>query len=270
MAKTPSPTAPRTTAKQAVCVDLNADLGEGAACDAGLLALVSSANISCGAHAGTAKDIANAIRLALLHDVRIGAHPSYPDRLNKGRTSQQLSPALLQATLLQQLTWLQDLVQLAGGELTHVKPHGALYNDAARDPDLARALANIVHRFNNTLTLVGLAGGELVRAGREAGLQTLAEAFVDRRYCPDGSLVSRALPGAVIDDPQAAARQALDIIQTGRVTAIDGSIVAVSAQTLCIHGDTPGAVAFATALRDSQLCAGISVKAASTPDHAPD
>ncbi|MEX0740230.1 MAG: 5-oxoprolinase subunit PxpA [Pseudohongiella sp.] len=250
-------------------IDLNADLGEGGAFDAELLALVSSANISCGAHAGEADDITSAIRLALLHDVKIGAHPSYPDRLNHGRVSQRLSVVQLQDTIRQQLTWLQDLVHSAGGELNHVKPHGALYNDAARDRHLATALAGIVHDFNKTLTLVGLAGSELVRASREAGLHTLEEAFVDRRYCSDGSLVPRTQPGSVIDDPQVAARQALDIIESGRIAAIDGSIVTVSAQTLCIHGDTPGAVAFAVTLRDALLRAGITVNDPAKPVNAP-
>lgn len=249
-------------------IDLNADLGEGCPYDHQLMPLISSANISCGAHAGEEDDIRGAIQLALQHNVAIGAHPSYPDRLNYGRTTLTLSPEQLQDTLLQQLAWLQDLVHGAGGTLGHVKPHGALYNDAARDPTLARHIAETVQGFDDRLTLVGLAGSELIQAGLSVGLRTLGEAFVDRRYCPDGTLMSRSLPGAVIENARIATQQALGIVQTGQITAIDGSIISVSAQTLCIHGDTPGAVALAVTLRDTLIRSGINVTTPSKPDHA--
>lgn len=249
-------------------IDLNADLGEGCPYDHQLMPLISSANISCGAHAGEEDDIRSAIQLALQHNVVIGAHPSYPDRLNYGRTTLTLSPEQLQDILLQQLTWLRDLVHEEGGKLSHVKPHGALYNDAARDPTLARHIAETVRRFDGTLTLTGLAGSELIQAGLSAGLRTRGEAFVDRRYRPDGTLVPRTQPGAVIEDAKIATQQALGIIQSGRITAIDNSLISVSAQTLCIHGDTPGAVALAATLRDALIRSGINVTAPSEPGHA--
>lgn len=246
-------------------IDLNADLGEGCAFDQALMPLISSANISCGAHAGSEQQIRAAVDRALQFGVVIGAHPSYPDRQNRGRKTLPLSPEQLQDSLVQQLTWLQDLVRAEGGKLNHVKPHGALYNDAATDPELARQIASIVQQFDNSLTLVGLAGSELIRAGSRAGLAVLAEAFVDRRYCPDGTLVPRALPGAIIKDAQEATQQALGIIQNGKVVGIDGSVVHVSAQTLCIHGDTPGALTFAKALRGALASDNIDVRAPARP-----
>lgn len=247
-------------------IDLNADLGEGCASDQALMTLLSSANISCAAHAGDEQQIRAAVRHALQLGVMIGAHPSYPDRENFGRKTAPLDARQLQDTLLHQLSWLQDLVHTEGGTLNHVKPHGALYNDAAVNPELARHVANIVKQFNESLTLVGLAGGELIRAGKKAGLAVLCEAFVDRRYCADGTLVPRALPGAVINDVELATQQALGIVRTGRVLGFDGSLVKISAQTLCIHGDTPGAVSFAKALRDALASANISVRAPARPD----
>ena len=240
-------------------IDLNADLGEGSSFDRELLTLVSSANISCGAHAGTVADIRAAIDEALALGVRIGAHPSYPDREHWGRRSLLLSEDALRSTLLSQLQWLASQVEAAGGRLQHVKPHGALYNDAARDPAPATLIASCVKEFDPALSLCGLAGGAMMEAGRKAGLTILAEAFVDRRYQADASLLPRSQPQALIKDVDQAIQQALSIIQQQTVTAIDGTAVTVKADTLCIHGDSAQALLFARGLRASLRKAGIVV-----------
>ncbi|HDZ10501.1 MAG TPA: LamB/YcsF family protein [Pseudohongiella sp.] len=234
-------------------IDLNADLGEGGALDAELLALVSSANISCGAHAGDESDIRVALQLAKKNGVCIGAHPSYPDRANMGRVAMKMSADQLQQSLLEQLTYLQNLAHDAAATVHFVKPHGALYNQAARDLTLARQVARAVKSFDASLTLVGLAGSQLLRAGHEAGIKTCAEAFVDRAYQADGSLLPRSCDGAVIEDTEVAMQQAMSIITEQRVQTHDGKMIPIVADTLCVHGDTPQALAFAQALH---LCLG--------------
>ncbi len=241
-------------------IDLNADLGEGAAHDRELLALVSSASISCGVHAGDADVMAAAIRQALAHCVRIGAHPSFPDREHGGRAPMQLSFASLRNHLLYQLGALDALVRAQGTRLSFVKPHGALYNQAAVDRQLAEDLVLVVQEFDPRLALMGLAGGELDYAARQVGLRFVAEAFVDRRYSPSGSLVPRSDARALLHDPQEALAQALEIITEGFVTAVDGSRVPVQAESLCLHGDTPEALQFARTLRAAFLEAGIAVR----------
>lgn len=241
-------------------IDLNADLGEGGLFDQPLLTLVSSANISCGAHAGTEQTIRNAVLHALQHNVAIGAHPSYPDREHTGRRSLLMPATELRDSLMTQLEWLAELVTAAGGQLTHVKPHGALYNDAARDMTLAVLLADCVSDFNASLTLVGLAGSRLLAAGHAAGLSVCAEAFVDRRYQTDASLVPRSDPRALITDTREALSQALCLATGEAITAIDGSRLHISAQTLCIHGDTEHALDFARALRLQLSSQRVSVR----------
>lgn len=230
-------------------IDLNADVGEGAPYDDELLQIVSSANISCGAHAGDADTLADAIQMALTQGVRIGAHPSFPDREHWGRKQMQLSFSSLRHHLLYQLHALNGLVLSYGGSIQHVKPHGALYNQSARDPQLAQNIVRIVQEFNPDVSIMGLARGELVNAARAAGMQTEEEAFADRRYAEDGSLLPRTDPRAVISEVEEAIAQSLLIVQEARVRTANGRLIALQADTLCLHGDSPHALAFARQLR---------------------
>lgn len=230
-------------------VDLNADLGEGCGNDAALLQLVSSANIACGFHAGDAQTMQACVREALKNGVAIGAHPSFPDRQNVGRTAMQLPPETVFAQTLYQAGALAAIARAEGGTMTHVKPHGMLYNQAATDPTLADAIARAVHACNPGLILVGLAGSELIRAGQRYGLATREEVFADRGYQDDGTLVPRTQPGALITDEAQALAQTLEMISNGRVKSVSGKWVKVSAQTVCLHGDGEHALAFARRLR---------------------
>jgi UPF0271 protein len=239
-------------------IDLNADLGEGLD-DSLLLPFLSSANVACGLHAGGPAVMDRTVALALERGVRVGAHPGYPDRENFGRTDLQLSAGELRSIVLYQLGALDVLVRARGGKLVHVKAHGALYNRAARDRALARSFAEAVREFSADLVLVGLAGSVQLDEARAAGLRAAGEAFADRRYLPDGALVPRSQPGAVLHDPADAAAQALAIVRDGHVTDADGSRVAVAAQTLCLHGDTPGAAGIARAVRGALLSAGAEI-----------
>lgn len=241
-------------------VDINADLGEGGDFDHELLTMVSSANISCGAHAGTEQNIRQAIEWAIKNKVAIGAHPSYPDRENWGRVSLVITPAELRKSLMWQLHWLETLVKDAGGTLRHVKPHGALYNDTAHNQQLAELITRCVGDFDPSLTLVGLAGGRLLAAGRAAGLNVCAEAFVDRRYQADGTLVPRNHERALITETQEALAQALNLIRGECITAIDGSRIQISADTLCIHGDSAHALEFARALLSALSVQGVTAQ----------
>ncbi|MGJ8690651.1 MAG: 5-oxoprolinase subunit PxpA [Gammaproteobacteria bacterium] len=247
-------------------IDLNADLGEGGAFDHELLALVSSANISCGAHAGDTDTINNAIRLAVTHNVRIGAHPSYPDRANFGRRPMQLSFSSLRQHVLSQLESLRELVGKQHGELSHIKPHGALYNQLAIDEALAQNFTDIVKEFDSALPVVGLAGGVFLRISKEAGLQTYSEAFADRRYQHNGELVPRSDSQALIHDVDIAVAQSLAIIRKGQVKAITGEAIPIIADTLCIHGDSVIALQFAKKLRHRLAQEGVRITAFTT-DH---
>lgn len=244
-------------------IDLNADLGEGGLHDRELLALVSSANISCGVHAGDPDTMTMAIRLAVAHGVRIGAHPSWPDREHGGRHEMQLGFASLRNHLLYQLGAIDALIRAQGAQLSHIKPHGALYNQAAADRVLAEDMVMVLQEFNQEskqqLVVVGLAGGELLHAARQAGLRTRSEVFADRAYTAWGSLVPRSDPRALLHDPQQAIAQALSMIREGFVTAVDGSRVEVEAETLCLHGDTPQALVFAQQLRAALAQEGITL-----------
>lgn len=242
-------------------VDLNADLGEGAPDDAALLALVSSVNIACGWHAGDARLMQATVAAALARGVAIGAHPSYPDREHFGRREMQLQPEEVRADLLYQIGALDALVRAAGGRLHHVKPHGALYNQAARDPALADAIAAAVRAVDPGLAIYGLAGGELLRAAERAGLRAVAEVFADRGYRADGSLVPRSQPGALVDDVDEAVARTLRMVREGVVTAVSGETVPLQAQTLCLHGDGPHALAFARAIHQALSDAGVELRA---------
>ena len=242
-------------------IDLNCDLGEGAGHDAELMALVSSANIACGGHAGDEDTMRATIQLARQHGVAIGAHPGYADRANFGRVELAVSPLEVRGLVLGQTQRLLALAGHAGVRVHHVKPHGALYNQAARDPELARAVAEAVYEADPRLVLVGLAGSRLVEAGAACGLSVAAEAFADRTYRADGSLTPRSQPGALIEDEAAGVAQVLRLVCEGRVVADDGSEVAVRADSICLHGDGPRAVGFARRLREALVAAGVAAVA---------
>lgn len=242
-------------------VDLNADLGEGAPDDAALLDLVTSANIACGWHAGDARLMLATVRAALARGVALGAHPSYPDRDNFGRTPMHLPPEAVHADVVYQVGALAALVRAAGGRLHHVKPHGALYNQAARDAALADAIAHAVRDVDPGLALYGLAGSELLRAAERAGLRPVAEVFADRGYQADGSLVPRGHPGAMVDDTGEAVARSLRMVQQGVVQAVTGEPVPLQADTICLHGDGPHALRFARALRAALTHAGVLLRA---------
>lgn len=231
-------------------IDLNADLGEGCGSDRELLQLVSSANIACGFHAGDAQTMLQSVRWALEYGVAIGAHPSFPDRENFGRSAMQLPSETVYAQVLYQIGALKAITESEGGKLTHVKPHGMLYNQAARDAGLADAIARAVKAIDAGLLLVGLAGSESIRAARHYGLQTREEVFADRGYQTDGSLVPRGQPGAMIEEEKQAISRTLEMVQHGTVASVTGERVALRAQTVCLHGDGPHALAFARRLRD--------------------
>jgi len=239
-------------------MDLNADLGEGMD-DGSILPFLTSANVACGMHAGGPLVMERTVAQALSLGVRIGAHPGYPDRENFGRTTMDLSLDEVRALVLYQIGALDAFVRARGGHLSHVKAHGALYNRAARDAPLARAIAEAVRAYGRDLILVGLAGSAQLSEARAVGLRAAGEAFADRRYLPDGSLMPRSQAGSVLHDAAEAARQALDIARDRSVVASDGSRVNVDAETLCLHGDTPGAVAIARAVRERLESSGVTL-----------
>lgn len=242
-------------------IDLNADLGEGCASDGELLTLVSSASIACGFHAGDAQTMLTSVREALKNGVAIGAHPSFPDRENFGRTAMTLPVETVYAQTLYQIGALAAMARAEGGVMRHVKPHGMLYNQAAKDPQLADAIAKAVYACDPALILVGLAGSELVRAGERYGLVTRQEVFADRGYQADGSLVPRTQPGALIEDEDQSLAQTLGMVETGRVKSITGEWTSVVAQTVCIHGDGEHALAFARRLHSAFEARGITIVA---------
>ncbi|HVL91148.1 MAG TPA: 5-oxoprolinase subunit PxpA [Actinomycetota bacterium] len=238
-------------------IDLNADVAEGAD-DAALYSIVTSVNIACGAHAGDDETMRDAVARAREHGVAIGAHPGYPDRDSMGRRALAIPPQEIARLMVEQIAALDRIVSRAGLRIRHVKPHGALYNQAAADAAIARAIASAVAAFDPALTLVGLAGSEMLAAGRAAGLEVAGEAFADRGYRADGTLLPRDEPGALIQDPVRAAAQAVALARGEPVPAGDGSVV-VEADTVCLHGDTPGAVRNAVSVRAALEAAGIKV-----------
>jgi UPF0271 protein len=249
-----------------VRIDLNADVGESLGPwpmgdDDALIPLVTSVNIACGAHAGDPLTIERAVRLAAAAGAAVGAHPGYPDLVGFGRRDLDMTPAELEASIVYQVGAVAAFAADAGVPLRHVKAHGALYNAAAGDSALADSVARAVARVSPSLVLVGLAGSKLIAAGARAGLPTAEEAFADRAYEADGSLRSRRLDGAVHADPAVVAAQAVSIALDGVVTSFDGARLAVRADTICIHGDSPGAVASAQAVREALAAAGVTVAA---------
>jgi 5-oxoprolinase (ATP-hydrolysing) subunit A len=243
-------------------IDLNADLGEDTnADDAALMQAITSANIACGVHAGNAAVMDRTVALAVARGVAIGAHPSFPDREGFGRARMQLPSDEVRAWVAYQVGALAAVAGRRGARLTHVKPHGAMYNMASVDRELADAIAQAVHAFDRTLVLVGLPASALTDAGRRAGLETAAEGFADRGYRSDGSLVPRSEPGAVLTDPARVTERAVMLAVEGKVQAVDGSYMSLDVDTICIHGDTPGAALLAARVRAALERAGISVQA---------
>jgi len=246
-------------------IDLHAAVGESfgpwpMGADEALVPLVSSVNIACGGHAGDATSLLRTAALAVRHGVAIGAHPGYPDLAGFGRRDLEMTADELRATLVVQVGAVIAGARVAGAAVRHVKPHGAMYNRAARDPAMAGTIAMAIRDLDPALVLVGLAGSASIEAARAIGLRVAEEGFADRRYEPDGSLRSRHLDGALLG-PADAAAQAVSIARDGVVTATDGSTVAVRADTICIHGDSPVAVETATAVRVALARAGITVAA---------
>jgi len=242
-------------------IDLNSDLGEGAGTEAALMPLISSVNIACGAHAGDPVTMRATLDLALARGVRVGAHPGYRDPESFGRRPLDLPAAVLAADLKEQIVTLQAMAEEAGSRLTHVKAHGALYNQGERDEPIADLIARTVAAIDRTLAVVATPGSAMARAAGRAGVRLIREGFIDRAYEPDGTLRSRSLPGAMVLDPARAAVQALGFVREGGVRATDGSFLALAVDSLCIHGDSPGAVEIAQAVRGAFVAAGIAIRA---------
>jgi UPF0271 protein len=242
-------------------IDLNCDLGEGAGLDADLMPLVTSANIACGGHAGNEETMRETVRLAKLQGVAIGAHPGYEDPENFGRVEIPLPPDEVTALITRQVQRLERIAIESGARLSHVKPHGALYNVAARDPETAKAVVRAVSDCGAHLALYALAGCTLAKIAAGHGLKVAHEVFADRAYQADGSLVPRSRPGAVHADESVMIQQVLSMVTRGVVTAGDGSEVSLRADTLCLHGDGKHAVEFARRIRDALAEAGVAVEA---------
>ena len=247
-------------------VDLNADLGEGFGVwrlgdDDAMLDIVTSANVACGFHAGDPVGLARTCRAAAQRGVRVGAQVGYLDLAGFGRRYIDVAAEDLTADVIYQIGALQALAHAAGSAVSYVKPHGALYNTIVTHHTQARAVAEAVHAVDPQLPVLGLAGSVFFDEAQRLGLRTVAEAFADRAYRPDGQLVSRREAGAVLDDPQQIAERVLGMISSGLVTAVDGSTIPVRVESVCVHGDSPGAVQIATAVRERLLADGIELAA---------
>ena len=245
-------------------IDLNSDLGESfgpwpMGQDDALMDSISSANVACGFHAGDPGAMRATIALARQKGVAIGAHPGFQDLVGFGRREMKASPAEVEDLVLYQVSALAGMAAAQGVTLQHVKAHGALYNMACRDRGLADAIAKAVASFDRSLILFGLPNSELLRAGNAAGLKTAAEVFADRAYDPDGSLTSRAKSGSVIHDTPVVVQRAIKMVKDKQVVAVDGSTIQLQADTICLHGDTPGAAEHARAVRRGLEAAGIKV-----------
>jgi 5-oxoprolinase (ATP-hydrolysing) subunit A len=247
-------------------VDLNSDLGEGygrwaLGDDAAMLEVVTSANVACGFHAGDPATIERTVGTAVERGVAVGAQVSYPDLAGFGRREIDVAPGDLTADVLYQLGALEAFAKAAGSRVRYVKPHGALYNRIARDPVQAAAVVEAIRRYDPALPLLTLPGSAAMEAAQEAGVPTVAEGFADRAYTGEGRLVSRREPGAVLHDPERVAARAVVMATEGRVETIDGGQVEVEVRSLCVHGDTPGAVDLARAVRAALEEAGVALEA---------
>ncbi|MGV0815749.1 5-oxoprolinase subunit PxpA [Mycolicibacterium boenickei] len=248
----------------AASVDLNADLGESFGAwklgdDEAMLGLVTSANVACGFHAGDPALLLRTCRAAAERGVRVGAQVSYRDLAGFGRRFIDVTPEDLTADVIYQIGALQAIARAAGTAVTYVKPHGALYNTIVRHPEQAAAVAAAVHAVDPGLPVLGLTGSVFFEVARGLGLRTVAEAFADRAYQPDGTLVSRREAGAVLDDPVEIADRVATMVATGEVIAVDGTIVPITVESVCVHGDSPGAVRIATAVRERLAADGVTL-----------
>jgi UPF0271 protein len=257
----PGPPAPRDRVR----VDLNSDTGESFGAytighDAGLFRSITSANVAAGFHAGDPSVLRDTIRLAKAHGVAVGAHPGFPDLVGFGRRELNVTPQAAEDLVLYQIAAVAGVAAAEGVTIQHVKPHGALFNMAVRNAELAGAIARAVAAFDKTLILFGLPGSEILAAGRAAGLRVAAEVFADRAYEADGSLTSRRKPGSVLHDPAVVVSRAVRMIKERTVIATDGSIVPLEADTICVHGDTPGSDDLAAKIRAGLEAADVIVR----------
>lgn len=246
-------------------IDLNSDLGESYGAwamgdDAAMLAIVSSANVACGFHAGDPAGILKTVKAAAGKGVSIGAHVSYPDRVGFGRRDMDVTGGELIADVIYQIGALKGIAAAAGVGVGYVKPHGALYNRIAYDPKQGQAVIDGIKAIDPSLVLMGLAGSPILELARKSGLNVVAEAFADRAYTQDGQLVSRREEGSVLHDPQLIARRMLQLAREGTLEAIDGSTIRIDAQSICVHGDSLGAVAIAREIRRAFEADGITVR----------
>ena len=250
-----------------ISIDLNADLGESfgrytLGMDEKIMEVISSANIACGFHAGDPMVMERTVRLAAEAGIAIGAHPGFPDLMGFGRRNMAVSPEEARAYILYQLGVLDAFLRPMGIRMRHVKPHGALYNMAAADEQLARAICGAVKDFDPELRLVGLSGSLLIRAAEKTGLRAISEVFADRAYEADGSLVSRRKPGAIISDERDALRRVIRMVKEGKVKAINGEEIAIRAESVCVHGDGEKALLFAKSIREALTANDIQVSPA--------
>ena len=246
-------------------IDINSDLGESFGAyrignDAGLMKSITSANVAAGFHAGDPSVLRETIRMAKANRVAVGAHPGFPDLVGFGRRELNVTPTEAEDFVLYQLAAVAGVAAAEGVKIQHVKPHGALFNMAVRNAELSTAIARGVAAFDRSLILFGLPGSEILRAGRAAGLRVAVEVFADRAYEPDGSLMSRRKPGAVIHDAGEVVARAVRMVKERTIVAADGSVLEVDADTICVHGDTPGSDALAAKIRTGFEAAGITVK----------
>jgi len=244
-------------------IDLNCDLGEGIGNDELIMPYISSANIACGYHAGNEATMKQTVELCKRYNVAVGAHPSFPDKENFGRTDMLLHPGEIYEMIIKQINSLEKIAMAADVPLHHVKPHGALYNMAARDKMMAPFVALAILDTNSKYILYGLSGSYLIKEGKALGVKTASEVFSDRTYKDDGSLTSRNKPGALIEDTDKAVAQALQMVKEGTVTSINGKKVPIVAETICIHGDGKHAVEFAKAIHFALKENNIEIKSRS-------
>lgn len=240
-------------------IDLNCDLGEGCPNDAELMKYISSANIACGFHAGDAATMKRTVELALESNVAIGAHPGYEDRANFGRIEKKLPPDELIELISIQVNSLIAICRTIGAKVVHVKPHGALYNRSAKDPETAAAIAEAVKRIDRNLVLFGLSGSHSIAEAERIGLRTASEVFADRTYRDDGSLTPRSEPNALITSTEESIEQVLNMIKYGRVRTTDGLMIQITAGTICVHGDGEHAVEFARSIKIALSKNGVPV-----------
>ena len=241
-------------------IDINCDMGEDIGNDELIMPYISSANIACGYHAGDENTMKRTVELCKKYSVAVGAHPSFPDRENFGRTDMLLHPGEIYEMIIKQINCLEKIASEADVPVHHVKPHGALYNMASRDRSLAPFVALAIMDTNSKYILYGLSGSYLVKEGKSLGLKTASEVFADRTYKNDGSLTSRNKPGALIEDADKAIAQVLQMVKEGTVTSITGKKTPIVAETICIHGDGKHAVEFAKAIHDTLKKEGIEIK----------